>query len=148
MAVGLALAEESLRAKFKEINHYVYVICSDGDLQEGISYETLSFAGKNNLSKLIIMHDSNDCQLDTSTNLITNENLKLRMKSIGFEYILVKKNTVKAIDEAIIKAKKSNKPSFIEIKTIIGHGSSKQGTSEVHGKPLGDDIENVKKTLN
>lgn len=148
VGVGLAIAEEFLRSKFKEINHYTYVICGDGDLQEGVSYETLAFAGRHNLSKLIVIHDSNDVQLDTSTKLATNENLKLRMKSIGFEYILVKENTIKAIDKALIKAKKSKKPSFIEIKTIIGEGATKQGTSAVHGAPIGDDINQLKEKLN
>ena len=148
VGVGLAVAEEFLRSKFKEINHYTYVICGDGDLQEGVSYETLAFAGRQNLSKLIVMYDSNDVQLDTLTNLATNENIKLRMEAIGFEYILVKENTVEAIDKALIQAKKSNKPSFLEIKTIIGEGATKQGTSAVHGAPIGDDIKQLRKKLN
>ncbi len=148
VGVGLAVAEEFLRSKFKEINHYTYVMCGDGDLQEGVSYETLAFAGRQNLSKLIVMYDSNDVQLDTLTKLATSENTKLRMESIGFEYILVKENTVKAIDEALIKAKSSNKPSFIEIKTIIGEGATKQGTSAVHGAPIGEDIHQLRAKLN
>ena len=147
IAVGIAMAEESLRSRFNEINHFTYVICGDGDLQEGVAMESLSLAGKQQLSKLIILHDSNDIQLDTPVNEVFSENIKQRMESINFEYILVKENTEEAIDEAIIKAKKSNKPSFIEVKTIIGDGSTGQGTSSVHGAPLGDDIDTVKEKL-
>ena len=148
MAVGLAVAEESLRARFKEIDHYTYTIVGDGDLQEGVAMEALSFAGQQKLSKLIVMHDSNDIQLDTPVKDVFSDNLKQRMEAINFEYILVKENTVEAIDAALTQAKASDKPSFIEIKTIIGDGSSAQGTSAVHGSPLGDDIETLKKNLN
>ncbi len=148
IAVGMAIAEESLRARFSEINHNVYVICGDGDLQEGVANEALSFAGKQQLSKLIILHDSNDIQLDTEVKKVFTEDLKSKMEALGYFYQLVKENTTEAIDKAIIEAKKSLKPSFIEIKTIIGEGATKQGTSAVHGSPLGEDFENVKKTLN
>lgn len=147
MAVGLAIAEESLRARFNEINHYTYVICGDGDLQEGVAMEALSFAGRQQLNKLIIMHDSNDIQLDTSVSKVFNEDLSKKMEAMGFNYILVKHNTVKDIDKAITEAKKSKKPTFIEIKTIIGEGSTNQGTSKVHGSPLGQDIEVLKNNL-
>ncbi|MCK5807201.1 MAG: transketolase, partial [Mycoplasmataceae bacterium] len=148
MGVGMAIAEESLRANFKEINHHTYVICGDGDLQEGVSMEAMSFAGVQKLSKLVVLHDSNDIQLDTPVNKVFKENLKMRMEAIGWEYIRVEENSVEAIDAAITKAKTSNKPSFIEVKTIIGEGATKQGTSDVHGAPLGDDIATVAKSLN
>lgn len=145
MAVGIAIAEQSLKAKFNEINHYTYVVCGDGDLQEGVAMEALSFAGHQKLNKLIVLHDSNDIQLDTGVNKVFSEDLSKKMLAMGFNYILVKKNTVKDIDKAIANAKKSSKPSFIEIKTVIGEGSTNQGTSKVHGSPLGNDI-NVLKT--
>ncbi|WKX02210.1 transketolase [Candidatus Mycoplasma mahonii] len=148
MSVGVAVAEAHLHAKFSEINHYTYVICGDGDLQEGVAMESMSFAGHQQLSKLIVLHDSNDIQLDTPVKNVFSENLELRMKAINWEYILVKENTVEAIDAAINQAKTSNKPSFIEVKTIIGEGASNQGTSAVHGAPLGDDFAIVKKALN
>ncbi|NQZ66250.1 MAG: transketolase [Mycoplasmatales bacterium] len=148
VAVGLATAETHLRSNYKEIDHYTYVLCGDGDLQEGVAMEAMSFAGKQNLSKLIIMHDSNDIQLDTPVSNVFNENLKLRMEAIGFEYILVEKNDVESIDQALKSAKLSQKPSFIEIKTVIGEGATKEGTSEVHGAPLGEDISTVVKALN
>ncbi len=143
-AVGMAVAEESLRARFKEIHHHTYVICGDGDLQEGVAMEAMSFAGFQGLSKLIVLHDSNDIQLDTPVNHVFSENLKMRMEAIGWDYQLVKQNDPKLIDKAIKKAKASNKPSFIEVKTIIGEGATKQGTSAVHGAPLGNDFETVK----
>ena len=147
IGVGLALAEESLRSRFNEVDHYTYVLCGDGDLQEGVAMESLSFAGQQKLSKLIILHDSNDIQLDTPVKEVFSDNLKQRMEAINFEYIKVE-NTVSAIDKAISIAKKSNKPTFIEVKTIIGEGSTNQGTSAVHGSPLGDDINHLKETLN
>ncbi len=147
MAVGMAVAEESLKAKFSEINHKVYVLCGDGDLQEGIANEALSFAGKQQLSNLIILHDSNDIQLDTEVSKVFNEDLKAKMEALGFFYQKVTNNTVKEVDKAITIAKNSTKPSFIEVKTIIGEGAIKEGTSAVHGAPLGQDFENLKKTL-
>ena len=147
MSVGLALAEESLRSKFSEIDHFTYAICGDGDLQEGVAMEAMSFAGHQKLSKLIVMHDSNDVQLDNDVEFVSSNDIKKMVEAFGWDYQLVKKNDVESIDKAIIKAKKSNKPSFIEIKTIIGDGSTNQGTSAVHGAPIGDDIENLKNSL-
>lgn len=142
-AVGLAIAEEHLSGKFNQddskiINHYTYVFCGDGDLQEGISYEALSLAGHLKLNKLIILFDSNDIQLDGKVSSSFSENTKMKMEAMGFNYILVKDGmNPSKIDEAINKAKKStNKPTFIEFKTTIGFGTSLSGTSEVHGKPL------------
>lgn len=146
-SVGVALAETSLSARFNEIDHHTFVICGDGDLQEGVAMEAMSFAGQNKLNKLIVMHDSNDIQLDTPVAKVFSENLKMRMEAIGWDYQKVD-NNVEAIDAALTKAKKSDKPSFIEVKTIIGEGATKAGTSDVHGAPLGTDIETVKKSLN
>lgn len=83
MAVGMAMAEEHLRAKFPEFGHYTYVVSGDGCLQEGVAMEAISFAGRQQLSKLILMHDSNDIQLDTAVNKVFNENLKMKMESQG-----------------------------------------------------------------
>ena len=109
--------------------------------------ESMSLAGKLQLSKLIVMHDSNDVQLDTGVQDVMTDNLKQKMESMQWHYQLVEENNVELIDQAITAAKKSNKPSFIEIKTIIGEGSKKQGTSAVHGAPIGDEIEDIKKIL-
>ncbi|MCP4337279.1 MAG: transketolase [Mycoplasma sp.] len=148
-AVGLAIGEAHLNSKFKEINHYTYVLCGDGDLQEGISYESMSLAGKQELNKLIVLHDSNSIQLDTKVEVAFNENLEKRVQSMGWNYILVENNEVESINQAIIEAKKSlKKPTFIEVKTIIGEGANKQGTSAVHGAPLSKvDLDAVAKEL-
>ena len=150
MAVGSAAAESHLQAKYPDvINHYTYVLCGDGDLQEGIAWEALSFAGHQQLSKLIILFDSNDIQLDGPTNQTNSDNIGLKIKALHFDYQLVQDGTdLIAIEKAIKKAQKSNQPSFIEIKTIIGMGSSKQGTSQVHGSPLADEeVNRMRKEL-
>ncbi|HHX78245.1 MAG TPA: transketolase [Acholeplasmataceae bacterium] len=141
-AVGMALAESHLSAKFnkkdiKVIDHYTYCLCSDGDLQEGIANEALSFAGHNNLHKLILLYDSNDIQLDSELNYTFSEDIKTKIESIGFNYIKVENGElVDDIDVAITEARKSNKPTMIEIKTLIGKGSTLEDSTKVHGAPL------------
>lgn len=143
-ACGMALAEKYLANHFNKdnlniVDHYTYVLCGDGDLQEGIAQEAISFAGHTNLSKLIVLYDSNDIQLDGEVNLANSENTKLKFESMSWDYQLVKDgNDIEAIDKAICNAKKSNKPSLIEIKTIIGYGCPDSGTNLIHGKPLGE----------
>lgn len=133
MSVGMAIAEKYLNGKFKQlINHYTYCIVGDGCLQEGISYEAMSLAGKLCLNKLIVVHDSNDCQLDAKVNECFEENLKLRMESINWEYIRCS-NDVEEIEKSIRKAQKNKKPTFIEVKTIIGEGTSCAGSHLAHG---------------
>lgn len=145
-AVGIALAEAHMAAKYNKdhlnvIDHYTYVLCGDGDLQEGVSAEASSLAGHLGLNKLIILWDSNDIQLDASTNVATTEDILKRYESYGFNTILVKngdqeEDIIKAID----KAKKSDKPTLIEVKTTIGFGSpATQGTPACHGAPIGED---------
>ena len=140
-ACGMALAEKYLANHFNKdnlniVDHYTYVLCGDGDLQEGIAQEAISFAGHTNLSKLIVLYDSNDIQLDGEVNLANSENTKLKFESMSWDYQLVKDgNDIEAIDKAICNAKKSNKPSLIEIKTIIGYGCPDSGTNLIHGKP-------------
>lgn len=149
-AVGIAIAEEYLRSKTDLIDHYTYVLCGDGDLQEGITQEALSLAGNLNLSRLIILYDSNDIQLDGFVSKTLNENNKEKYEAMGFNYKLVSDgNDVSQITNAIDKAKKSNKPSFIEFKTIIGFGTSKAGTNKVHGSPLPhDEVVEMRQKLN
>lgn len=146
MAVGMAVAETFLASKFNKpkfniIDHFTYVLAGDGDLQEGISQEAISFAGKQKLNKLVLIHDSNDVQLDDKVSEANVENLQERFKSANWNTLLVKDGEdLKAIEEALIKAKNSDKPTYIEVKTIIGKGSPKQGTSATHGSPLGNDL--------
>ncbi|AVP49142.1 transketolase [Williamsoniiplasma luminosum] len=146
MGVGMAMAEAFLAAKFNKprldiIDHHTFVLVGDGDLQEGISQEAISFAGFQTLNKLIVIHDSNDIQLDSEVSKANKEDMHKRFKAAGWNTILVKDGEdVVAISKAIEKAKKSNLPTYIEIKTVIGLGATKQGTSAVHGAPLGKDL--------
>lgn len=144
-AVGMALAEKHTAAlfntdEFKVIDHYTYTLVGDGDLMEGISYEAMSFAGRQKLSKLIVLYDSNDISLDGELNMAFNESVEQRVKSQNWHYLRVEDgNDVDAIVAAIEEAKNENeKPTLIEIKTIIGYGSPQQGTAKVHGAPLGE----------
>ena len=146
MSVGMALAEDHLAGKFNKddfniVDHYTYVLASDGDLMEGISHEAASFAGHNQLDKLIVLYDSNDISLDGELNKAFSEDVKKRFESYGWNHILVKDgNDLDAIDKAITKAKSQNGPTMIEVKTSIGYGAPNvSGTNGVHGAPLGSD---------
>lgn len=154
-AVGIALAEVYLAARFNKdnfnlIDHYTYVIVGDGDLQEGVALEAISLAGHLELGKLIVLFDSNDIQLDGPVNWALSENHKMKFEAQNWDYqIVTDGEDINAINKAIENAKKvTNKPSIIEVKTIIGRGATKEGTSSVHGSPLGSDIENLRKYYN
>ena len=150
MAVGMAMGEAHLNSKFgKLVDHFTYVLCGDGDLQEGVAYEAISVAGHLKLNKLIVLFDSNDIQLDGPISESFSENHKEKFEALNWNYQLVKNgNDVESISKAIELARNSDKPSLIEIKTIIGEGSSKQGTSSVHGSPIpGEEVEKMRKTL-
>ncbi len=151
MAVGMALNESYLENKFKQldlIDHYTYVVVGDGDIQEGISYESMSLAGKLKLNKLIMIHDSNDVQLDSKVCISFSENLELRMKSINWNYIKVSNNPLE-IEKAILKAKTSDSPTFIEVKTIIGEGTLEQNNHKAHGLKVDENqIESFEKYFN
>lgn len=143
-AVGMAIAETHLAARFNKpnfdlIDHYTYVICGDGDLQEGVALESISLAGHLGLGKLIVLFDSNDIQLDGKVNLAYSEQHKNKFEAMGWQYIRVEDgNNLQLIHKAISKAKKSvNQPTLIEVKTVIGFGTSVAGTSKVHGAPVG-----------
>ncbi|MDE7213720.1 MAG: transketolase, partial [Anaeroplasmataceae bacterium] len=141
-SVGLAIAEAHLAAKFNKqhceiINHNTYVLCGDGDLQEGISMEAMSLAGHLRLNKLIVLYDSNDIQLDGSVSLASSDSIKNKVKAMNWNYLRVEDgNDVEEIDEAIKQARLSDRPTLIEIKTEIGYGAPTSGESSVHGKPL------------
>lgn len=146
MSVGMALAESHLAGKFNKdqfdiVNHYTYVLASDGDLMEGISHEAASFAGHNQLDKLIVLYDSNDISLDGDLDKSFSEDTKQRFKAYGWNYILVENgNDLDEIDNAITQAKSQQGPTIIEVKTIIGFGSpNKAGSNGVHGAPLGEE---------
>ncbi|MBO1126079.1 transketolase [Enterococcus faecalis] len=146
MAVGMAMAEAHLvatynRDSFPIMDHYTYAICGDGDLMEGVSQEASSMAGHMKLGKLIVLYDSNDISLDGPTSKAFTENVGARYEAYGWQHILVKDgNDLDEIEAAIEAAKaETDKPTLIEVKTVIGYGAPKEGTSSVHGAPIGEE---------
>ena len=150
-AVGIAMAEKHLEAKYKNlIDFNTYVLCGDGDLMEGISYEASSLAGTLHLNKLIVLYDSNNICLDGETNKTFTENVLDRFTSQGWNTLYVEDgNNIAEINKKIEEAKTStDKPTIIEIKTTIGKYSKYENTSKVHGSPLQeDDITKIKEKL-
>ncbi len=152
-AVGMAIAEKHMAALYnkkdsKIIDHYTYALCGDGDLMEGVSYESMSLAGHLKLDKLIVLYDSNDICLDGDLNTSFSENVEARVKAQGWNYLRVEDgNDLEAIYDSIIKAKENTDgPTLIEVKTVIGYGSANAGTNKVHGAPIGaDDFTAAKK---
>ncbi|MFB1081008.1 transketolase [Jeotgalibacillus sp. JSM ZJ347] len=147
MAVGMAMAEKHLSAKYNRekynvVDHYTYTLCGDGDLMEGVSSEAASLAGHLQLDKLIVLYDSNDISLDGDLDRSFSESVKQRFESYNWQYIRVDDgNDVADVADAIKKAKAdTSRPTMIEIKTVIGFGSpNRAGTSKAHGAPLGAD---------
>jgi transketolase len=149
MAVGMALAEAHLAATYNKegfnvVDHYTYVICGDGDLMEGISSEAASLAGHYKLGKLVVLYDSNDISLDGELNLSFSESTKSRFEGYGWQYLRVEDgNDLKEINQALQAAKSDDRPTIIEVKTVIGFGSpnkaGKGGHAGPHGSPLGAD---------
>ena len=147
MAVGMAIAEAHLAAVFnrpghKVIDHYTYVLASDGDLMEGVCAEACSLAGHLRLGKLIVLFDDNRISLAGTTNLTFTEDVLARFEAYGWHTQRVEDgNDLEAIDAAIREAKEvKDRPSIIAIRTVIGYGApTKQGTYKVHGAPLGED---------
>jgi len=154
-AVGFAWAENHLAAKFnkpdaKLVDHYTYALCGDGCLQEGVAAEAVSLAGTLGLGKLVLIYDSNDITIEGSTDISFTEDVGKRFEAYGWHVQTVSDgNDLKSITAALESAKSvTDKPSLIEIKTVIGFGAPKQGTAAVHGSPLGDDgIVSAKTTL-
>lgn len=146
-AVGMALAEAHLRALYNRpghsiVDHFTYVIASDGDLMEGVSSEACSLAGHLALAKLTVLFDDNRISLAGSTALTFTENVGKRFEAYGWHVQKVEDgNNISAIDAALNVAKKeTSKPSLICVQTVIGYGSpNKQGTFGTHGSPLGQD---------
>lgn len=145
-AVGMALAESHLAAKFntpeyKVVDHYTYVLCGDGCLQEGVASEAASLAGTMGLSKLILLYDCNHITIEGSTDVAFTENVMKRFEAYGWDVAEVKDgNDPDAIAAAIAAAKKTDRPSLIQIDTQIGYGApNKQGKASAHGEPLGEE---------
>ncbi|MGX9390337.1 transketolase [Nitrobacteraceae bacterium UC4446_H13] len=150
-SVGFALAEQLLAAEFGSdtVDHYTYVLCSDGDLMEGISHEAIALAGHLKLNKLIFLYDDNGITIDGPITLTDNVDQVARFKAHGWNAKQIDGHDPKAIASAIRRAQKSDRPSLIACKTIIGFGAPhKQGTSKAHGEPLGaDELVAAKKAL-
>lgn len=155
-AIGMALAEKILASKIntnklKPINHKTYCFIGDGCLMEGISHEVMSLAGVLELNKLICFYDSNGISIDGEIKDWYKDDIKLRCESYGWNVIgEIDGHNREQINEAIIAAKASNKPTMIVCKTSIGYGAgSKQDSESSHGAPLGEDALNeLRKNLN
>ena len=141
-SVGMAIAEKILNQKYGSsvVNHKTWVLVGDGCLMEGISQESISLAGHLNLNKLIVLFDDNGISIDGSTSLTTSDNQLERFKASNWNTLSVDGHNFQEIDIAFSKAIKSDKPTLISCKTIIGFGSPKKsGTSQCHGSPLGEE---------
>ena len=152
-SVGIALSERFLGDYFGSdvFNYYTYVLCGDGDLMEGVSYEAASLAGTLNLNKLIVLYDSNNVTLDGNLNISFSEDIKKRFEAMNWNYLYVEDaEDYMKINEAIEVAKESiDKPTIIEIKSVIGKYSKNEGTCLVHGSPLDmEDTLEIKRKLN
>ncbi|PAD19197.1 transketolase [Shouchella clausii] len=151
MAVGMAMAERHLAAtyntdKYPIVDHFTYAICGDGDLMEGVSQEAASLAGHLKLERLIVLYDSNDISLDGDLHESFSESVEDRFKAYGWHVVRVEDGTdMEEIHRAIEEAKRVDRPTLIEVKTVIGYGSpNKAASSASHGSPLG--TEEVKLT--
>ncbi len=147
-SVGYAIGERYLNKKSNNlINYYTYVLCGDGELEEGITYEALSLAGTLNLNKLIVLVDLNEVTLDNDLNVTSKEDIIKRFESINFN-VIEANDSVKSINESINDAKKSDKPSVILVKTKIGLYSKYEGTNKAHGMvPDQEDLLKIKEKL-
>jgi len=147
MAVGMAMTEAHLAAKFNKenfpvVDHYTYVLGGDGCMMEGISYEAFSLAGTLGLNKLIVIYDSNKISIEGSTDIAFTEDVQKRFEAFGFQTLVVEDgNDLDAIHAAIEAAKADTaRPSMIMVKTQIGYGCpAKQGKASAHGEPLGEE---------
>lgn len=152
MAAGMAMAEKFLASQYNKenfdiIDHYTYVLCGDGDMQEGVTYEAASLAGHLSLGKLIVLYDANKVTLDGPLSMSFSENVKKRYEACNWQVLEIKDgNDINEIHKAIKKGKKEQfKPTLIIVNTVIGFGSANQGTNKVHGAPLGkEDGKNAK----
>ena len=140
-AVGMAMVERHMAAHYGDdlVDHHTYVIAGDGCLMEGVSHEAASMAGHMKLGRLIVLFDDNSISIDGSTDLATSDNTTARFEAYGWQVLSCNGHNMDAVSAAITAAKTDPRPSMICCKTIIGYGApNKQGTSGVHGSPLGD----------
>jgi transketolase len=153
--VGMAIAERHLAALYNRdghsvVDHHVYVICSDGDLMEGVASEAASLAGHLRLGKLIYFWDDNRITIEGDTDLAFSEDVEQRFGAYGWHTQRVEDgNDLDALDAAIRAAQADDRPSLISVRTVIGYGSpNKAGSEEAHGSPLGaDEVRLTKENL-
>ncbi|HEY8190373.1 MAG TPA: transketolase, partial [Micavibrio sp.] len=150
-APGFALAERILQARFGDglVDHWTYVIASDGDLMEGISHEACALAGHLKLSKIVVLYDDNGISIDGPTSLSYSDDVTKRFESYHWDVQSVDGHDMAAIEKAIAHARTTATPSLIRCKSHIGFGApTKQGSSSSHGSPLGAvEIEGARKNL-
>ncbi|QSZ40851.1 transketolase [Sulfurimonas aquatica] len=145
-AVGFSMASKFVGAQTNSdtaelIDHNVYCLCGDGDLEEGISYEASSIAGHNKLDNLILIYDSNNITIEGSTELSISENIRGRFESQGWDVLECDGHNFEEIDATLTTAKSNTKPTIIIAKTIIAKGAGKlEGSHHAHGAPLGDEV--------
>ncbi|MBM3529557.1 MAG: transketolase [Alphaproteobacteria bacterium] len=151
-AVGMAIAERHLAAEFggEAVDHFTYVLASDGDLMEGISQEAIAFAGHLKLNRLVVLFDDNGISIDGPLSLADSVDQVKRFEACGWNASRIDGHDPDAIATAISKAKTSDKPTMIACKTVIGYGApTKAGKSSSHGSPLGaDEIKGAREKLN
>ncbi|WP_120953229.1 transketolase [Helicobacter sp. L8] len=142
-AVGFALASKIAQNLLdtRSINHRVYCLCGDGDLQEGVSYESASLAGHLGLDNLIVIYDSNAITIEGGTNLAFSEDVRARFKAQNWEVLEGDGHDLLEMDRLLIRAKATTKPTLIIAKTTIGKGAlGLEGSAKVHGAPLGAEV--------
>ncbi|WP_299343585.1 transketolase [uncultured Maritalea sp.] len=150
-AVGMAMAEAKLAADYGAdlVDHYTYAIAGDGCLMEGISQEAIALAGHLKLNKLIVIWDDNDITIDGAVSLSDSTDQHARFRASGWNTLSVDGHDQDAIEKVLLEAQKSDKPTLIAAKTVIGFGApTKAGTSAAHGAPLGEEeIAGARKAL-
>ncbi|OHV84602.1 transketolase [Rhizobium sp. LCM 4573] len=151
-AVGMAIAERKLETEFGSDlqSHFTYALCGDGCLMEGISQEAITLAGHLKLNKLVLFWDNNSITIDGAVSLADSTDQVARFKAANWNTIAIDGHDIDQIAAAIEEAQKSDRPTFIACKTVIGFGApNKAGTHKVHGAPLGaEEIAATRKALN
>lgn len=144
--VGMAISEAMMEARFNRpgekplFDHHVYVMCGDGDLEEGISHEAASLAGRLRLAKLVVLYDSNKISIEGDVGLAFADDTPARFKAYGWRVLDCDGLDPASVDKALRKAKRSDRPTLVVCRTIIGFGSpNRAGTAKVHGEPLGEE---------
>jgi transketolase len=150
-AVGMALAERVMNARFGDdlVDHFTYVIAGDGCLMEGISHEAISLAGHLRLNRLIVLFDDNQISIDGTTSLSCSDDPLLRFKASGWSVCRIDGHDPQAIEHALERARRSDQPSLIACRTLIGFGApNRQGSEKAHGAPLGtEEVERTRANL-